>query len=131
MPSFTRWRMTLRSISAKAAWICRKARPMGVVVSIGVQCAEADAAALQLIHQPDQLAGEPPEAVEVEHDQHVALAQVVQARLETRPVGVGPATAVVEDAVAPGGPEAGGSGEETTVRSALRGSRHPIRRPCA
>jgi pimeloyl-ACP methyl ester carboxylesterase len=30
-------------------------------------------------------------------------------------------------------PEAtpGGSGEETTVRSALRGSRHPIRRPCA
>src|SRR5690349_21114359 len=33
MPSFTRWRMTLRSISAKAAWICRKARPMGVVVS--------------------------------------------------------------------------------------------------
>src|SRR4051794_40554880 len=30
-----------------------------------------------------------------------------------------------------GGFPTGGSGEETTVRSALRGSRHPIRRPCA
>jgi len=27
--------MSLRSISAKAAWICRKARPSSVVVSIG------------------------------------------------------------------------------------------------
>src|SRR4051794_34142867 len=74
-------------------------------VEISVQRAEADAAALQLIHQPDQLAGEPPEAVEVEHDQYVALAQVVQACLEARPVDVGPAAAVVKDAVAPGDPE--------------------------
>ena len=35
MPSRVRWRMKLRSISANAAWICRKARPAGVVVSIG------------------------------------------------------------------------------------------------
>ena len=33
-PSRTRWRMTLRSILANAAWICRKARPAGVVVSM-------------------------------------------------------------------------------------------------
>ena len=80
------------------------------------QRAEADAAALQLIHQPDQLAGEPPEAVEVEHDQYVALAQVVQACLEARPVDVGPAAAVVEDAVAPGDPE-GSIWRSNTCRS--------------
>src|SRR5436190_1119369 len=34
-PSLTRCRIRFRSISAKAAWICRKARPAGVVVSIG------------------------------------------------------------------------------------------------
>jgi hypothetical protein len=57
-------RMTLRSISAKVAWICRKARPIGVVVSkAGLQGPAAVAAYLQLVHEPDQLAGEPPQAV--------------------------------------------------------------------
>jgi hypothetical protein len=60
---------------------------MGGGVEVDVQRAEADAAALQLVHQPDQLAGEPPEAVKVERDQHVAAAQVVQARLEVGSLG--------------------------------------------
>ena len=34
-PSRTRWRMTLRSISANVVWICKMARPAGVVVSMG------------------------------------------------------------------------------------------------
>ena len=34
-PSRTRWRMTLRSISANVVWICKVARPAGVVVSMG------------------------------------------------------------------------------------------------
>jgi len=33
---------------------------MGVVVSNEALSAEAHAAALQLVHEPDQLAGEPP-----------------------------------------------------------------------
>ena len=35
MASRTRWRMTLRSISANAAWICRKARRARDLVSMG------------------------------------------------------------------------------------------------
>ena len=35
VPSRTRWRMTLPSISLKAAWTCKKARPADVVVSMG------------------------------------------------------------------------------------------------
>ncbi len=44
----------------------------------------------------------PPEAIQIEHHPHVAPAQIVEARREARPVGAGPAAAVVEDAVAPG-----------------------------
>ena len=47
----------------------------------------------------------PPQAVEVEHDQHVATAQVIEASLETGPVGTRAAAAVIIDALAASSPE--------------------------
>lgn len=103
--SFTRRRITLRLISAKAAWICKKARPTGVVVSAigrGVQGAEAHAPGLRFVHEARQIARESPEVVEVEHDRHIAASQVAQILLQTGPIHASPAAAVLEDALAPG-----------------------------
>ena len=61
--------------------------------------------ALGLVHEPDQRAGGPSQAVEVEHNQHVVAARVVKARLEAGPFGAGAAAAVIEDALAAGGPK--------------------------
>ena len=57
---------------------------------------------LQRVHEPDQLAGQPPKAVEVEHDQHVAFSEIVEASLEAGPFGAGPAAAVIVDTLATG-----------------------------
>ncbi len=70
-----------------------------------VQRSEAHTTALQFVHEADQFAGQAPEAVEVEHDQHIAAPEVIQARLESGPVGAGPAAAVVKDALAASRPE--------------------------
>ena len=74
-------------------------------VERSVERPEADAARFQFVHEADQLAGEPAEAVEIEHDQHVAVAEIVEARLEAGPLDAGAAAAVVIDALAAGGAE--------------------------
>ena len=71
--------MRLRSISAKAAWICRKARPVGVVVSIGELMAfEIDAALLQPIDQGDEVVRQPSEVVEIQNDQDIVAAHMIE-----------------------------------------------------
>ena len=94
--SRTRWRMTLRSISANAAWICRKARPAGVVVHGRVEGAETDAALVEFVDEGDELAGAAPEPVEVEDDEDIAAAQVVEAGGEARAIGRGAGGVILE-----------------------------------
>ena len=49
--------MTLRSISANAAWICIKARPAGVVVSIGeLSARNPTPRSVKFVDQCDELA---------------------------------------------------------------------------
>ena len=68
--------MTFLSISAKAAWIWRKARPAGVVVSMGeLSARKAMPRRAELVDQGDELGGQAAEAVEVEHDEDVAAAR--------------------------------------------------------
>ena len=56
---------------------------MGVVVSNeALSARKPTRPGLQPVHEADQLAGKPPEAVEVKDHQHVASPEVVQARLE-------------------------------------------------
>ena len=71
-------------------------------VGRGVGCSEANAALFQLTYEPDQLAGEPPQLVEVEYDQHTITVEVVEVYLEAGSVCVGAAAAVVEDTPATG-----------------------------
>ena len=54
------------------------------------------------IDQGCELGGQAPEAVEVEHDEDVAAAQVVQTLDEPGPIGPGARGAVLEDAPASG-----------------------------
>ena len=88
----------MRSISANAAWIWEKrpARRRGGVHG-RVERAEPDAALVELVNEGDELAGAPPETVEVEHDQDVTVAQVVKAGAEVRALGRGARGVVLED----------------------------------
>ena len=68
----------------------------------GVEGLERDAAGLEVVDEGDELRSEPPEAVEVEDDEDIARAQVVEAGGEPGTVGIGPGGAVLEDAFAAG-----------------------------
>ena len=102
-PSRTRWRRRLRSISAKAAWICKKrpARRDGGVHG-RVERAKPDAALVELVNEGDEFAGAPPETIEVEHDEDVTLAQVVKAGAEVRALGCDTRSVILEDPLATG-----------------------------
>ena len=65
-----------------------------------VERPEADAAGFEVVDERDQLRSAPSETVEVEDDQDVALAQVVEAGGEFRPVGVRAGAVLLEDALA-------------------------------
>ena len=63
--------MTLRSISAKAAWILRKARPVG-------------AAMVEFVDQGDEFTGPAAGTVEVQDDNGVALGKVIETDRRTK-----------------------------------------------
>src|SRR5215213_8332951 len=75
----------------------------GCGIKRSVKGAKTHATAIQLVHKPDQLAGASPEPVEVQYDQHVIAAEIVQARAKAGPVGAGSTAAVVIDALTAGG----------------------------
>ena len=87
-----------------------------------VQRAEGDAALSELVDQGDELAGQAAEPIEVENDEDVAAAQVIEAGLEPGPIGLGARGAVLEDALASGL----GQGVELAVEDLpVLGGRHP------
>ena len=67
-----------------------------------VERAEPDAALIEFVNEGDELAGAPPQTVEVEYDQDVALAQVVKAGAEVRALGRSARGVVLEDPLATG-----------------------------
>ena len=71
------------------------------VVERGVQRPETYALGLQLVHESDQFARQWPQAVEVEHDQHVTFSQVAQAFLQPGPIRAGAAATVPADEFVP------------------------------
>ena len=67
-----------------------------------VERAETDAALVELVDESDELAGAPPESVEVEDDEDVALAEIIKARGKVRAVGCGARGVILEDPPATG-----------------------------
>ena len=70
-----------------------------------VQCAESDAAPAEHVNEGDELAGEAAEPVEVEDDEDVASAQVVEAGGEIRAIGRGAGSVIFKHPFAAGGVE--------------------------
>ena len=70
-----------------------------------VQRAESDPALAERVDEGDELAGEAAEPVEVEDDEDVAGAQVVEAGGEVRAIGGGAGGVILEHALAAGGVE--------------------------
>ena len=100
--SRTRWRISLRSISANAAWICKKARPARGGVNRRVEGAEPDAPLVDLIDEGDELAGSPPQPIGVEDDEDIVLAQVIEAGGKVRTLGRASGDTVLEHTLATG-----------------------------
>ena len=61
-----------------------------------VERAEADAAAVQFIDQPDQFASAAAKPVKVQNHQHVISTQVIETSLEAGPVGMGTACMILK-----------------------------------
>ena len=84
----------------------RNARPAGVVVSIGELMARNPiprslSASMRVMSAP----GEAPQSVEIEDDEDVTVAQVVEARGEVRAIGLRPGGVIFEHTFAAGGVE--------------------------
>ena len=68
-----------------------------------VERSESDAALVELVDEGDEFAGATPQPVEVEDDQGVAAAQVVEAGGEVRALGRSARGVILEHALAAGG----------------------------
>ena len=93
--------MTLLSISAKAVWICGKARPAGVVVSMGeLRVRNATPRWVEFVDDGDEFAGASAEAIEIEDDEDLAPAQGIEAGGEVRALRRDAGGVIFEDALA-------------------------------
>ena len=80
-----------------------KARPAGVVVSIGEFSApESDPLFFKSVDQRDQLRGLPAQAIKVQHNENISLAQVIEAGGKLGATLTGSRCAILEYPLAPG-----------------------------
>ena len=80
----------------------RKPRSVGVVVSMGELSAEPDAPPVELVDEAGELAGSPPQPIEVEDDEDVAFAELVEAGVEVRALRGRSRGVILEDPLASG-----------------------------
>src|SRR3954451_4841064 len=83
----------------------KSAAGRGCGIKRSVEGTKAHATAFQLVHKPDQLASASPESVQIQHNQHVIAAEVIEAGTQAGPVGTRSAAVIIINALATGDPE--------------------------
>ena len=83
-------------------WMFRKTRSVGVVVSMGELSAGPDAPPVEFVDEAGELTGSPPQPIEVEDDEDVAFAELVEAGVEVRALRGRSRGVILEDPLASG-----------------------------